>query len=90
MLMIPRFYGVGRSPSAWSYTHPDFCKTDKPNRFEARPFLRYHKTGVVVTFWPTGETIDLETDTLADHVRRVEQLPLYDRRTFFENLPVAA
>ncbi|KMO36853.1 hypothetical protein VQ03_20060 [Methylobacterium tarhaniae] len=100
LLGIPRSYADGQAPSTWRHTHPDFCRTDRPNRFEARPFLRYHKTdlhktdlhktGLTVTYWPTGETINLETETLAAHIRRVEQLPFYDWRAYFGSLSLAA
>ncbi len=89
-LSVLRSYADDQAPSAWRHTHPDFCKADRPNRAEARPFLRYHKTALAVTYWPTGEAITLETETLASHIRRVEQLPLYDWRAYFGSLSQAA
>ncbi|WP_156295834.1 hypothetical protein [Methylobacterium aquaticum] len=89
-LAIERWYEADRHGSKWQYTHPEFRMDSDLNRFDARPFLRYYKTGLAVIFWPTGETINLETDTLADHIRRVAPLPLYDWRTYFDGERMAA
>lgn len=68
--------------SSWSDDHPEFLGVTIAND-ACRPFRRYVGTDLKVVFAVTGEPINLEHDTLADHRRRIAALPLYSVESYF-------
>lgn len=65
----------------WTCTHPDL-QDDADMTDAVRPFLRYKGTGAEIVHWPTGDVIDIETYTMADHAARMATCPLHDIKTY--------
>lgn len=80
---LRRSYPEAPGRTRWKDEHPCFDQRSHPHRGGARPFLRYHQTGIQVRFWPTGETVDLASDTLDAHRERVRRFDLYRVETYF-------
>lgn len=68
--------------SGWTKRHPDLTG-GKTVTDATRPFRRYVGTGAEILKWPDGETIDMETYTMADHQAFIADNPVFQADRYF-------
>lgn len=80
---------IGERMNDWRDSHPDLLEGMLMSDV-VRPFRRYIGTGVEVIHYPTGQTLDLENETIATHAARISTCPLHNISTYFPERFAAA